>query len=50
MAKLRDVRSLVGRFPLSATAAEYPWATNHVYQLTQEVVDAVHELAAVGTG
>jgi two-component SAPR family response regulator len=36
---------LVRGVPLSSTATEYAWATNEVYSLAQEVVDAAHELA-----
>jgi two-component SAPR family response regulator len=36
---------LVRGVPLSATATEYAWATNEVYSLAQEVVDAAHDLA-----
>ncbi len=36
---------LVRGVPLSATATEYAWATNELYALAQEVVDAAHDLA-----
>lgn len=42
---LRRALMLVRDVPLSATATEYAWATNEVYSLTQEVVDAAHDLA-----
>jgi len=42
---LRRALMLVRGVPLSATATEYAWATNELYALTQEVVDASHDLA-----
>lgn len=42
---LRQAVLLVRGVPLSATATEYAWATNELYALAQEVVDAAHDLA-----
>jgi nucleoid-associated protein YgaU/DNA-binding SARP family transcriptional activator len=42
---LRRALMLVRGVPLSATATEYAWATNEIYSLAQEVVDAAHDLA-----
>ena len=42
---LQRALMLVRGVPLSATASEYAWATNELYSLAQEVVDAAHDLA-----
>lgn len=42
---LRRALMLIRGVPLSATATEYAWATNEVYALAQDVVDAAHDLA-----
>ena len=45
MDHLRRALMLVRGVPMSATVTEYAWATNEVYGLAQEVVDAAHDLA-----